>query len=293
MAQALRIAVTGGSGRIGCEVIKALLARGHSVINVDRRQADNPLARFAYAQLGQREQVQPILEQVDAVCHLGEITHANVGLSPEQVLAENVRIGSTVLQTAADLKLSRVIYTSTCQVYGLWESRAGIVPMCLPFDETHPIRPHNVYALSKATNESFARLVASQHGVSTAIFRFPWVPHWDYSQQWADALREKPTSTDGLATYVHVTDVARAYVLALENPRSGCEVYQFSAAEIWSIYPLADRLRDHHPDYPPLPRDWPALRSPLITQKAREHFGWEPAWNVLDFYRRQYGSIAV
>ena len=90
-----------------------------------------------------------------------------------------------------------------------------------------------------------------------------------------------------------MTDVARAYVLALENPHSGCEVYQFSAAEIWSIYPLADRLRDHHPDYPPLPRDWPALKSPLITQKAREHFGWEPAWNVLDFYRRQYGSIAV
>ena len=45
----MRVAVTGGSGRIGSEVIKELIARGHEPINIDRRQADKPLARFVYA----------------------------------------------------------------------------------------------------------------------------------------------------------------------------------------------------------------------------------------------------
>ncbi len=192
------------------------------------------------------------------------------------MLSENVRIGSTLLQTAADLKLSRVIYTSSCQVYGLWDQPFGAVPKYLPFDETHPLNPHNVYALSKATNESFAKLVAARQGTSTAIFRLPWVPHWDYSPAWDEELQKKPKITDGFATYCHVTDVAKAFVLAVENPRPGCEVYQFSADEIWSIVPLAQRLREHHPDFPSLPNDWAggALKSPLITQKAAPGSFW-------------------
>jgi len=286
----MRIAVTGGSGRIGSEVIKQLLAAGHQVINIDRRQADEPLTRFAYANLAQREQIQPTLEHVDAVCHLGEIANARVGLSPEEVLAENVRIGSTVLQTCADLRIGRVIYTSSCQVYGLWDHPVG-APKCLPFDETHPIAPHNVYALSKATNEQFAQMVARDHGTSIAIFRFPWVPHHAYSKAWGDSLRQKPTTTDGFATYCHVTDVARAFVLAIEKKRDGCEVYHFSAAEIMSIQPLAQRLAEHQPSYPSLPNDWPPFRSPVLTHKAHEHFGWTPRWNLLDFYREQHGPI--
>src|SRR5205823_15132505 len=117
----MRVAVTGGSGRIGSFVVKELIGRGHEVINIDRRQpAQAGGARFVFAHLGQREQVQPVLEQVEAVCHLGEIPSVNAGSSPEYVFAENVRAGSVVMQTAADLKLRRVIYTSSCQVYGMW-----------------------------------------------------------------------------------------------------------------------------------------------------------------------------
>jgi nucleoside-diphosphate-sugar epimerase len=288
----MRVAVTGGSGRIGSEVVKQLMAAGHDVINIDRRQANEPLARFVFANLGQREQIQSTLEQVEAVCHLGEIPNANVGVSPEQVLWENVRAGSTVLQTCADLRMPRVIYSSTCQVYGLWDHPVG-VPKQLPFDETHPMAPHNAYALSKATNEQFARLLARQYGISVAIFRLPWVPSHGFSDSWGQSLREKPASTDGFATYCHVTDVARAFVLAVEAKRDGCEVYHLSAAEIMSIYPLAQRLAEHHPDYPPLPKDWPAFRSPLLTQKACEHLGWTPKWNLLDFYREQHGPTDV
>jgi nucleoside-diphosphate-sugar epimerase len=191
-----------------------------------------------------------------------------------------------------------VIYTSTCQVYGLWDLPSATTsnhaaPRHLPFDETHPIAPHNCYALSKATNEAFARMVAQRHGMSLAIFRLPWVTESDYSPAWEASLRQPPTRTDGFATYCHVTDVAKAFALAIEARRDGYEVYHFSAKEVMSLHPLAERLKRHHPAYPALPGDWPAFKSPLVTAKAREHFGWQPAWNLLDFYRQRNGEPSL
>lgn len=288
---AMRIAVTGGSGRIGSVVIRELVERGHDVINLDRRQAREPIAKFACVELGSWKEVETAIAGVDAVCHLGEIPHTNAGNSPEQVLAENTKIASTVLLSCEDLNIPRVIYASTCQVYGLWDAPITAVPKSLPFDETHPIAPHNAYAMSKATNEISAAMASERSGMSVAIFRLPWVPEWEYSESWEAQERVKPTSTDGFCVYCHVSDVAKAFVLAVEKPRAGCEVYNFSAAEILSLYPLAGRLREHHPDYPELPSDWPAFKSPLISQKARDHFGWSPKWNWLDYYREKHGRV--
>ena len=285
----MRVAVTGGSGRIGTFVVKELLARGHEVFNIDRRQPAESLCKFVFAQLGQRELVQPVLEQVEAVCHLGEIPSVHAGQSPEETFAQNVRAGGVVMQSAADLKLKRAIYTSSCQVYGFWAGGRA-VPQRLPFDETHPLSPQNAYAVGKVAMEIYCRMLAEQQGLSVAAFRFPWVRGDEYEESAAAALRQKPQKTDGFATYVHAADIARAYALALERPRPGFEAYHFSAAEICSFHPLADRLREHHPAYPPLPADWPALKSPVLTTKLREHFGWEPAWNFLDFYRERHGE---
>jgi nucleoside-diphosphate-sugar epimerase len=286
----MRVAVTGGSGRVGSVLIRHLLERGYSVINLDRRQASEPLARFVYVDLRLREQVQAALEQVDAVCHLGEIPNANVSLSPDEVYWHNTRCGSVVMQSAADLKLQRVLYTSSCQVYGFWAGRGPekAKPLHLPMDETHLVNPQNVYALSKACNEQYAKLMATTHGLSIASIRLPWVmnhvPLDDLS--WIDKHRG---DSDGLGTYLHGDDAARAFVAALENPRPGYEVYHFSATDVISGIPLRQRLAQSSPDFPPLPEDWAPFRSPVLTHKAREHLGWEPQFAIIDHYREKYG----
>jgi nucleoside-diphosphate-sugar epimerase len=91
-------------------------------------------------------------------------------------------------------------------------------------------------------------------------------------------------------TYVHAGDAARAYVLAIECERPGCEAYHFSAKEVCSGAPLAARMKLHHPDCAPLPDDWPAFKSPLLTDKAKAHFGWVARWNLLDLYRQEFGK---
>jgi nucleoside-diphosphate-sugar epimerase len=284
MSQSLRVAVTGGSGSIGSQVIKQLLAAGHQAINIDRRQADEPLARFVFADVTRREQVQPILEQVDAVCHLGEIPNNGPSHSPDTIYGRNATAASAVLQSAADLKIQRVIYTSTCQVYGTWGD--NVPPLRLPLDETHPLRPHNAYALSKASNEGFCHLVARKYGLSIAIFRFPAVLNFRGAERWYRRRMHDEGPTHDLQTYVGVDDAARAYVLALEQPRPGCEAYHFSAAEVQSAIPLRQRLAEYHPDFPPLPPDWPDFKSPMLCDKARSHFGWEPTWNLREEWQK-------
>ncbi len=106
----LRVVVTGGSGRIGQHVVRELLARGHQVTNIDRRSAPGQeKARWVFAEITSREQVQPILEGADAVVQLAEITHASAPFSPDHIYSHNTRVAAVVLQTAADLKISRAI----------------------------------------------------------------------------------------------------------------------------------------------------------------------------------------
>ena len=123
-----------------------------------------------------------------------------------------------------------------------------------------------------------------------AVFRFPWVPPDSFSPQWAQTVQQKTGRRDGFATYLHASDAALAYALAIESPRGGFDAYHFSAADVLSFEPLAEQLEKHWPGAPRLPADWPKFKSPMLNNKAREHFGWEPAWSFHDQYRSHYGS---
>jgi nucleoside-diphosphate-sugar epimerase len=93
-----------------------------------------------------------------------------------------------------------------------------------------------------------------------------------------------------MGTYLHVSDAARAYVLAIEQAtekaRGRFEVYHFTAADVWTATPLRARLLQTQPDFPPLPVDWPDYKSPVLCDKARSHFGWEPAFRMREGYER-------
>lgn len=287
-----RVAVTGASGRVGSAVTEHLLEQGYEVVALDRRQPQKRLPRFVYCDLRRRELIQPVFETVDAVIHLGEIPNTSFPLSPEEIFAQNTAVGSCVLQTAADLRLKRVIYTSSCQVYGFWgEGFRPVVPQTLPMDETHPLQPTNVYSLSKTCNESYARLMAEAHGLSVAVFRLPWVVTREPNDDWFRWLeRDNNGRSEGLATYIHARDVASAYRLALERPRAGWHAYHLTAAEACCYQPLRQYLESRHPEFPKLPSDWPAYKSAVLLDKAREHFGWEPTFSFLESYRQKTGK---
>lgn len=284
----MRVAVTGGSGKIGSAVIRELVARGHTVWNLDRRQAHTPVpgVKFCFVDLRKREQVQPIFHEVDAVCHLGEIPNPGVGLSPEEIFATNVQIGSTVLQAAADLRLKHVVYTSSCQVYGAW-GWPIVPPVSLPMDETHPLLPQNAYSLSKVANEGYARFVSKEYGLSVSIFRLPRTLHSFDERTVAWFERDEHVSEFG--TYVMTADAATGYAAAVEKAYPGCEVYQLVADDVCHAGPIGPALLKALPNGPYLPTDWPSHKSPALADKARTKLGWSPKSNFLEEYRKKRG----
>ncbi|HEX2971152.1 MAG TPA: NAD(P)-dependent oxidoreductase [Tepidisphaeraceae bacterium] len=291
MGKPLKIAVCGGSGRVGQGVVKELVRRGHQVLNLDRRPAESESAQFVQVDLADRARIEPLFKGLDAVIQLAEIPPVHVGLAAEDVYAHNTRVSTVILQTAADVRVPRLIYTSTCQVYGCWGEDA-VPPRYLPLDEAHPVCPRNVGALGKVANEDYAQWVCEHSQLSVAVFRLPWVMNFEPTETWWRELESQVGGLEGLGTYVHQRDVECAYALAVEKPRAGYEVYQLCADEIASVMPLRDRLKQM-PGYPALPDDWPGNRSPVLTDKARAHFGWRPAYNVMDAYRQwRLGGIA-
>jgi nucleoside-diphosphate-sugar epimerase len=289
MAEKLRVAVTGGSGGVGRWVVRCLLERGHRVVNLDREPGADEGATFVKCDIREREAIEPVLRECDAVCHLAEIPSSGCPFPKDEIYWSNTRAASVVLQAAADLKLRHAVYASTAQVYGCWGDEY-VAPLQLPIDETCPVNPMNVYATSKVANEGFARYLARHEKIGISVVRFPGVVATKEREEELWKYREFDGRLgDGLCTFIHGSDLARAFAAAIETGREGCEVYNLSAPDILSVVPLRERLERHHPDFPQLPPGWPDLKSPLVTEKAGKLLGWEPTWSFAKYLRERDG----
>jgi nucleoside-diphosphate-sugar epimerase len=198
---------------------------------------------------------------------------------------------ATVLSTAADLRLRHVVYTSTCQTYGIWGTPA-MPPERLPVTEDHPLQPANAYALSKVANESYCQLIARRRGLRVTIFRLPWVLNAGGEQRtirWLERDGE-PGLLEGLGTYVHNSDVAHAYEAAVLRNQDGCHTYNLAAPDVLTRLTVHEQLERYHSDWPKLPPDWPGDRSILVADRARHDLGWEPRWIIREQYEKLMGK---
>ena len=275
-----RVVVTGGSGRIGSRLAARLASLGHDVVVVDRNRPREAHGRWVFADGRDRATLQPVFENAYAVFHLGELPNDQAASSPHEVYLANTAVASTVLQIASDVRLPRFVYTSTCQVYGLWGGTYDpqrVKPHALPMTEAQPVFPRNGYAAGKAAGELYARMLAEVRGFSGSIFRLPatmdaeWLGWYSRDdRRWRRAVHE----TDGLWAWLHIDDAVDAYLLAMEHQKPGVEAYHFSAPDVIGLVPIAERI-------PRMPEGWPALpenigtRSMLDCTKARDMLGWQ------------------
>jgi nucleoside-diphosphate-sugar epimerase len=274
----MKIVVTGGSGKIGHVVVRALRSSGHQVLSLDRRPPDDLSIPHRVIDLRDAPAVERAFEGHEAVCHLGEIPNISNG-DRVGCYATNTNIGAAVLEAAATVGVRKMVYTSSCQVYGCWGAENGSIvpPVYLPLDENHPLQPRNPYALSKVSNETYARLVVDRTGMSIAAFRFPGVlqdEDWERGVAYMRQRRpNKPVRTDGFGTLIHVADAAEAYVRAMNATWAGFEAFHFVAPTVRSSRPVREALAERFPNAP-LPADWPAFAAPVTTEKARRLLGW-------------------
>ncbi len=152
---ARRVLVTGAGGFIGSHLVEALVARGDAVRAMVRYNGRGDLGCLAELPKATRDAVEVVsgdltdpffvrraVDRCDAVFHLGALIAIPFSYrSPAQVFATNVTGTLHVAQACLDAGVSRLVHTSTSEVYGTARS--------VPIAESHPLVGQSPYAASK------------------------------------------------------------------------------------------------------------------------------------------------
>ncbi len=270
----MKVAVTGGSGRIGAFVIAELLAYEHEVTNLDLRPPTAPRGRFLRVDLTDLGQTYGGLAGADAVIHLAAIPHP-LSDPPEVVFRNNVLSTYNVLEAASALGIRRVVLTSSFSALGFPFARHEMTPEYIPMDEEHPLWPQDAYGLSKQVGEvmaeSFARRVPAMAIISLrpsyvvvpeeyeSLLRRAWAdPAWGRSTFW---------------TYTDVRDLAVAFRLALTAPLTGHHPFFIMAPDTYMRdFPTEELLRRYYPDIPRV--EIAGRAAPITCRRAERLLGW-------------------
>jgi len=306
----MRVLVTGGAGYIGSVVTEELLKDGHEPVvydSLDKGHAGAIVAgaSFVQADLADVATLRQTLADylIDAVVHLA--ADSLVGESceqPEKYYRNNVVNGLTLLEAMRDTGVTRLVFSSSAAVYGQPDSQ--------PIEETAVTNPTNPYGESKLAFEHALRWYSQAHGLRYTTLRYfnaagasercgeahaqetHLVP---IALQAAAGTREHvevygddyPT-VDGTCVrdYVHVIDLARAHLLALQGQDEGSRVYNLGCGGSgYSVNQVLETARAV------TGKDIRALVSPrragdpavLIasSEKIKRELGWEPEYQDL------------
>jgi len=270
--------VTGAGGFIGSNLMEALLRANQSVVGLDnfstgRRDNYGRAIEACGRDAAQRVKLiegdirsfdtcRDACRDVDIVLH--EAAQVSVPASLEDPVATH-EINATgflnVLRAAREEKVRRVVYASSCAVYG--DSTR------LPLTEDQPVQPLSPYAASNLANEAYAASFSRSYGLELVGLRYFNVfgprqdPHGAYAAViplWTAAMiRNQPARIfgDGSTTrdFCHVANVVQANILAATTSlnASGHEVFNVAVSARTTLGELFEMLRvSLLPDFPHL-----------------------------------------
>lgn len=278
-----RVLVTGGSGRLGTQVIEELVSHGYEVVSVDRVRPAQPLpagARFRFVTLDDVGEIAGAMANCDAVAHLGAIpspySHAD-----EHVFRNNSMATFAVLQAASLLGRKRAVIASSVSAYGLAWSKERIFPLYAPVDEAHPMLNHDAYGLSKEVDERTAQMFCRRDGMSIACLRFHLIARSDELLDRAEFYHDAESFAEGgrgFWGYVDLRDAARAVRLALEVARDapfGFEPFNIVGKDTLLDEPTLGAVTRLSPEID-LRGELEGFASAFDVSKAKRMLGWEP-----------------
>jgi UDP-glucuronate decarboxylase len=303
-----RVLVTGGAGFLGSWICDVLVAQGTEVECVDNLSSGLPSNishhldsdRFHFTKHDISEHIS-FDERFDLVIHMAsraspfEFEHY-----PIEILKANT-IGLMVALEIAKKHKSRLIYTSTSEIYGN--------PQVVPTPESYygnvnSVGPRGCYDEAKRCGEAYVVAYRRQYGLDTRIARIfnTYGPRirWDgiYARAVprfiSQALSDKPITIFGEGTqtrsFTYITDQIEGLLrLAAEDEAQGSIVNIGNDKET-TIIDMAKMILNITGSrsgitYHPLPEDDPLRRRPDIS-RARNLLGWEPKVNLEDGLQR-------
>ena len=246
----MRIAVTGGNGDMGSNLIPYLLEQGHTVVSIDRT---------APAALSFKEDVHHLsadtrdfgqfiagIRDCDALVHLAAIRSPMNNPDPV-VYADNTISSYNALSAASLLRIKHVCLASSINAIGGAFSRSPRYDY-FPVDEKHPTYSEDPYSLSKWVLEQQADAFAR---------RFEWMTISSMRLHWLLDSRERAMkittdltdlSARHLWAYTLLSEASRAISLSLTADFKGHEVFYLTAPHTASSQPSMELAQQYYPN---------------------------------------------
>jgi UDP-glucose 4-epimerase len=236
----MTVLVTGGAGYIGAVTVEHLRSQGEEVIVLDNlsrghRKSVPREVSFYEGDIGDRELLLRVMRenQIDSCIHFAALAYVGESVeNPQRYFENNVGQGIRFLGALLQGGVRRIIFSSSCAVYGEPES--------LPIRETARQLPTNPYGWSKLILERVLASYDSAYGLKFVALRYfnaagatATLGEWHNPETHVIAnilraasgrLREVSVygnsypTPDGTAIrdYIHVSDLAEAHWLALD-----------------------------------------------------------------------------
>lgn len=275
-----RICVTGAAGKAGGVTTRILAGHGYDVLATDvvgppsgflESLAEVGSVRYTRADLTDYGQAVGVLGEVDAVAHLANIPAPGL-YPPVHTIDANTTMNNNVFLAAAQLKLDRVVWTSSETTLGLDFTTP---PRYAPLDEDHYPLPTSTYSLSKVLGETAAEHISAWSGIPFVALRLSNVMLPDdyarFPSFWPDASLRRWN----LWSYIDARDVGEAFHRGLTADVHGASSYIIAAADTVMDRPSADLLAEEFPGVK-LTRDIGEFETLQSIDRAREVLGWEP-----------------
>ncbi len=295
-----RVLVTGGAGFIGSNVVRLLLQHGYQVVVIDnestgKRESVDAAAEYVQGDVRNPADLAPIFSAgVGAVLHIAGQASIRLSFSdPSADLNVNTLGTINVIQQCIQHRVPRLLFASSMTIYG--------TPTLVPTPEDALPDPVSYYAITKYAAERYVHVTAARRDLdfNFNVTSFRMFNVYGAGQSLTNAyqgvfaifignvLRGEPIRihSDGEQSrdFVHVSDVARAWVDAIDNPVSYGQVINLGTGKPTSVNQLCDvvlesfgKTRDSYPVEYHAAQPGDIRQSAADIRRARAALGWTP-----------------
>jgi len=313
----LRIFVTGGAGYIGSHLLLRLQAAGYVATTFDNLSTGNREAvlhgEFIEGDVTDIGSLATALRdcQPDAVVHLAALSDLRESLTQPVKYHQQNTIGTlNVVAACRQADINRIVFSSSAAVYGAPDRES--------INEDAPIQPISPYGTSKAIGETLLQDTAASSDLAYVALRFFNVAGADLDgrigESTADAWhlikiacqaatgkRAAVTingggysTSDGTCVrdYVHVDDIARAHLDALEYLKTGAESRSLNVGygHGASVRQVVETVKSiSGVDFPVIMGEPRAGDPPTLvanSDRIRDVLGWQPKHDDLELIVR-------